>query len=68
MRNTTKDYYSRLGLSKTATQDGIKKVYRKLARKFHPDLHPDANKSEMEDKFKKLNEAYEVLRTHEKIT
>jgi len=65
MRNTTQDFYSRLGLSKTATQDEIKKAYRKLARKYHPDLHPGANKSEMEDKFKELNEAYEVLSDEE---
>lgn len=61
MPNATQDYYSCLGLSKTATQDEIKKAYRKLARKYHPDLHPGAKKSEMEIKFKELNEAYEVL-------
>lgn len=61
MSNSDQDYYRRLGLSKTATQDEIKKAYRRLARKYHPDLHPGAKKSEMEKKFKELNEAYEVL-------
>ncbi len=65
MPNTTQDFYSRLGLSKTATQDEIKKAYRKLARKYHPDLHPGAKKPEMEKQFKELNEAYEVLGNEE---
>lgn len=53
------DYYSILGVSKTATEKGIKTAYRKLARKYHPDLNPD-NK-EAEKKFKEINEANEVL-------
>lgn len=53
------DYYKTLGLSKSATQDDIKKAYRKLARKYHPDLNP--NNKEAEKKFKELNEANEVL-------
>lgn len=65
MSNTVQDYYSRFSLTKTASQDEIKKAYRKLARKYHPDLHPSAIKSEMEEKFKELNEAYEVLRDEE---
>ena len=65
MPNATQDFYSRLGLSKTATNDEIKKAYRKLARTYHPDLHPGVNKSEMEEKFKDLNEAYEVLKDGE---
>lgn len=65
MPNTTQDFYSHLGLTKTATPDEIKKAYRKLARKYHPDLHPGANKSEMETKFKELNEAHEVLGNEE---
>lgn len=65
MPNATQDFYTRLGLTKTATQDELKKAYRKLARKYHPDLHPGANKSEMEEKFKDINEAYEVLKDEE---
>ena len=53
------DYYSLLGIDKKATQDVIKKAYRKLARKFHPDLNP--NDKEAEKKFKEVNEANEVL-------
>ncbi|XP_041662988.1 dnaJ homolog subfamily B member 2 isoform X2 [Cheilinus undulatus] len=54
------DYYNVLGVSKTATQEEIKKAYRKLALKWHPDKNPD-NKEEAEKKFKELAEAYEVL-------
>lgn len=53
------DYYKSLGIGKTATEDEIKKAYRKLARKYHPDLNP--NNEEAERKFKELNEANEVL-------
>jgi len=53
------DYYKILGISKTATEKAIKTAYRKLARKYHPDLNPD-NK-EAEKKFKEINEANEVL-------
>lgn len=53
------DYYKILGVDKNATQDDIKKAYRKLARKLHPDLNPDDKESER--KFKELNEANEVL-------
>lgn len=58
------DYYTTLGLQKTATQDEIKKAYRKLARKYHPDLNP--NNEEAAQKFKELNEANEVLSDPEK--
>lgn len=53
------DYYKILGIDKTATDADVKKAYRKLARKYHPDLNPD-NK-EAEQKFKEVNEANEVL-------
>ncbi len=55
-----KDYYAILGVSKTATDDELKKAYRKMAKKYHPDANPD-NKEEAEKKFKEVNEAYEVL-------
>ncbi|MDX1644666.1 MAG: DnaJ C-terminal domain-containing protein [Thermoanaerobaculia bacterium] len=58
-----KDYYSTLGVDKTATPEEIQKAYRKLARKYHPDV----NKStEAESKFKEINEAYQVLSDEEK--
>ncbi len=60
-----KDYYEILGVSKTATDDEIKKAYRKMAKKWHPDANPD-NKQEAEKKFKEVNEAYEVLSDSQK--
>ncbi len=53
------DYYKILGVSKTATEKEIKNAYRKLARKYHPDLNPDDKEAEV--KFKQINEANEVL-------
>src|SRR6476620_3012142 len=53
------DYYSILGLDKNASEEDIKKAYRKLARKYHPDLNP--NDKEAKAKFQQVNEANEVL-------
>ncbi len=58
------DYYKVLGVDKTATEDDIKKAYRKLARKLHPDVNP--NDAEASKKFQQLNEANEVLSDPEK--
>jgi len=60
------DYYDILGVSRTATDKEIKSAYRKLARKWHPDLHPGKDKDAAEEKIKKINEAYEVLSDKEK--
>ena len=59
-----KDYYATLEVPRTATDQEIKKSFRKLARKFHPDVAKD--KKTAEEKFKELNEAYEVLSDPEK--
>ncbi|MGH7256325.1 MAG: DnaJ C-terminal domain-containing protein [Nitrospirales bacterium] len=61
MANAQRDWYDVLGVARTATQGEIKKAYRRLARRYHPDLHTGPNKAEMEAKFKELNEAHEVL-------
>jgi curved DNA-binding protein len=60
-----KDYYETLGVPRTATQDEIKKAFRKLARLYHPDVAKN-NKASAEEKFKAINEAYEVLQDPEK--
>ncbi len=60
------DYYELLGVSRSATDKEIKAAYRKLARKHHPDLHPANEKKEAEEKFKRINEAYEVLKDPDK--
>ncbi|MDR3178960.1 MAG: molecular chaperone DnaJ [Oscillospiraceae bacterium] len=58
-----KDYYDIMGLSKNASDDEIKKAFRKLAKKYHPDLNPGNKDAEI--KFKEVNEAYEVLSNKE---
>ena len=59
-----RDYYEVLGVAKTASEDEIKKAYRKQAKKYHPDLHP--GDKECEEKMKEVNEAYEILSNPEK--
>src|SRR5216684_5695712 len=60
-----KDYYEVLGVTRGADADTMKRAYRKLARKFHPDVSKEKN---AESKFKELQEAYEVLRDPDKRT
>ena len=64
MATQTKDYYGTLGVKKTATQDEIRKAFRKLARKYHPDVNPGDKKAE--EKFKEMSEANDVLSDEKK--
>jgi molecular chaperone DnaJ len=64
MATQTKDYYSTLGIKKTATADDIRKAFRKLARKYHPDVNPNDKKAE--EKFKEISEANDVLSDEKK--
>ena len=64
MATQTKDYYSTLGIKKAATQDEIRKAFRKLARKYHPDVNPGDKKAE--ERFKEISEANDVLSDEKK--
>jgi molecular chaperone DnaJ len=64
MATQTKDYYSTLGIKKTASADDIRKAFRKLARKYHPDVNPNDKKAE--EKFKEISEANDVLSDEKK--
>ncbi len=63
-----KDYYKILGVNKTASDAEIKKAFKNMARKYHPDMHSEADKAKMTEKFKDINEAYTVLSDKQKRT
>ena len=64
MAEQKRDYYEVLGVSKGASDEELKKAYRKLAKQYHPDLHPGDKAAEA--KFKEANEAYEILSDKDK--
>ena len=64
MADNKRDYYEVLGVQKGASDDELKKAYRGLVKKYHPDLHPDDKDAEA--KMKEVNEAYDVLSDKEK--
>src|SRR3954467_15611151 len=64
MATQTKDYYSTLGVKKSATAEDIRKAFRKAARKYHPDVNPNDKKAE--EKFKEISEANDVLSDEKK--
>ena len=64
MATQTKDYYSTLGVKRGATAEEIRKAFRKLARKYHPDVNPNDKKAE--EKFKEISEANDVLSDEKK--
>ena len=64
MADQKRDYYEVLGVGKSASDDELKKAYRKLAKQYHPDMNP--GNAEAEAKFKEINEAYEVLSDKDK--
>lgn len=66
MGHRSQDYYAVLGVKKTAAPEEIKQAYRRLAKVHHPDLQPESQKAAAAEKFKELNEAYEVLSHPEK--
>src|SRR6516225_1977525 len=61
---TQKDYYATLGVDRKAKPEQIRKAYRRLARKYHPDLNPGSKTAE--EKFKEISEAYEILSDEKK--
>src|ERR1700734_1165715 len=64
MATQTKDYYSTLGVKKSAIADEIRRAFRKLARKYHPDVNPNDKKAE--ERFKEISEANDVLSDEKK--